>query len=191
MAILSFSVLHEVCRRLQENWRSNFFLTIWSISKPYINVIYLNLLSPIFKFMFFECFSIFISEFRGPSCCQQMELIQILRDATDHIFLGFKPIFSDPSLLFLSSLSLGPTFSKPTLLSVVISKDKITYRVFQCFLLLFRIILLVSGKLSSCSSLFPAPSIWSPHGSCISKCCNLKNGLKQNNDSITWHISCS
>lgn len=171
--------------------KEEIFLTIWSISKPYINVIHFNLLSPIFKFMFFECFSIFISEFRGPSCCQQMELIQILGDATALIFLGFKPIFSDLSLLFLSPLSLGPILSKPTLLSVVISMDKITYRVSQYFLILFRIILLVTGKPSYCSSLFPAPSIWSPHGSYISKYCNLKNRLKQNNDSITWHISCS
>lgn len=175
MVILSFRVL-KITGKLKEE----IFFTIWSISKPYINVIHFNLLSPIFKFMFFECFSIFISEFRGPSCCQQMELIQILRDATAHIFLGFKPIFSDPSLLFLSPLSLGPT-----LLSVVIYMDKITYRVSQCFLLLFRIILLVTGNPSYCSSLFPAPSIWSPHGSYISKYCNLKNGLKQNNDSIT------
>lgn len=88
-----------------------FSLTIWSISKPHINVIHFNLLSPIFKFMSFECFSIFISEFRGSSCCQQMELIQFLRDATAHIFLGFKLIFSDPSQFFPSQLSLGSTFS--------------------------------------------------------------------------------
>lgn len=97
----------EDYRKIEEG----FFLTIWSISKPHINIIHFNFLSPIFKFMFLECFSIFISEFRGPSCCQQMELIQILRDATAHIFLVFKPIFSDPSLLLPSPLSLGPTFS--------------------------------------------------------------------------------
>lgn len=91
--------------------KEEFFSKIWSISKPHINVIHFNLHSPIFKFMFLECFSIFISEFRGPSCCQQMELIQILRDATAHIFLVFKPIFSDLSFSLSISSHLGPTFS--------------------------------------------------------------------------------
>lgn len=40
-----------------------FILAIWSISKLHMNVIHFLLLSPsylIFKFMFLECFSIFI-----------------------------------------------------------------------------------------------------------------------------------
>jgi len=58
--------------------------------------------------------------------------------------------------------------------------DNITYIFSQHFLLLFRVFLLVMGKPYYCSSQLPRPSIWSPHGFYISKCCNAKNGLKQN-----------
>lgn len=41
----------------------------------------------------------------------QIELIQVLGDATTHLFSCFQPVFSDPSLLFAFPLSLGPIFS--------------------------------------------------------------------------------